>query len=117
MTETTPRKAMSPMRRLRIWEEHKGVCVLCKHKIDGVREKWTVEHLVALVLGGPDTDGNCGPAHEGCRRIKDKVDVTAGAKAKRRKMRHLGIKKPSSFRKIPGVRWDWKASRYVREAT
>lgn len=34
---TTPRRSMSKMRRLRIWEAHNGVCVLCYLKIDGVR--------------------------------------------------------------------------------
>ncbi len=92
---TTPRKPMPEMRRLRIWEAHAGVCVICKTKIDGVREKWTIEHLRALVLGGEDIDDNCGPAHEHCRREKDKQDLADGARAKRRKARHLGIKKPT----------------------
>ena len=98
---TTPRKPMSQMRRLRIWEVHKGVCILCGLKIDGVREDWIVEHIRALVLGGADSDDNCAPAHETCRRVKDKADVRSAAKAKRMKARHLGIKKPGGFRKPP----------------
>lgn len=106
---TTPRKPMSPARRLRIWEAHHGRCIICKRKIDGVREAWTVEHDRALGLGGPDEDENCGPAHEDCRREKDKADVSKIAKAKRIKIRHLGIKKPSTFRKPPpGYAWDFK---------
>lgn len=109
---TTPRKAMSPMRRLRIWEANKGICILCELKIDGVREKWIVEHRRALVLGGEDTDENCGPAHETCRRTKDKVDVADGARAKRRKAKLLGIKGPSSFRKPPpGFKHNWRTGR------
>lgn len=115
---TTKRGAMSRMRRLRIFEAHGGVCCLCQTKIDGVREAWIVEHLRALVLGGADTDDNLAPAHERCRRVKDKADVAAGAKAKRVKARHLGIKKPSRFPKPPaGSRWDWRLGRYVKEAT
>lgn len=98
---TTPRKPMSQMRRLRIWEAHKGVCILCNRKIDGVRDEWIVEHVRALVLGGADSDENCAPAHESCRRVKDKVDVASGAKAKRMKAKHLRIKKPSAWRKPP----------------
>jgi 5-methylcytosine-specific restriction endonuclease McrA len=94
---TTKRKPMSTMRRLRIWEAHGGICILCARKIDGTREKWIVEHVRALVLGGADDDANCRPAHEDCRRIKDKVDVAMGAKAKRIKARHLGIRKPSQW--------------------
>lgn len=88
----TKRRAMTPARRLRIFEEHKGVCVLCDTRIDGVREPWIVEHLTCLGLGGADEDKNCGPAHETCRRDKDKLDVAAIAKAKRIKQRHVGIK-------------------------
>lgn len=93
---TTKRRSMSPARRLRIWEAHSGVCCLCSTKIDGVREAWTVEHLRALGLGGEDDDKNCAPAHETCRRQKDKVDVKSIAKAKRVKAKHLGIDKPKS---------------------
>ncbi len=103
---TTPRKAMSPMRRLRIWEAHKGVCILCKRKIDGVREKWIIEHDRALVLGGADEDSNCGPAHEDCRRKKDKTDIARGSKAKWQKAKHLGIRQSSN--PMPGS----KASRF-----
>jgi len=95
---TTPRRPMSPMRRLRIWEAHAGVCILCRNKIDGARGvKWTVEHIRPLGLGGTDTDDNCGPAHETCRRAKDRHDVAAIAKAKRRKAKMLGIRKASGF--------------------
>jgi 5-methylcytosine-specific restriction enzyme A len=114
---TTPRRAMSQTRRLRIWEAAKGICILCEQKIDGVREAWIVEHKIALGLGGEDTDDNCGPAHEDCRRAKDKIDVPAIARAKRRKAKHLGIKKRKSFQKPPGVRFDWSQGRYVKEAT
>lgn len=95
------RKAMPTMRRLRIWEAHGGFCVLCKIKIDGVREKWIVEHVIALGLGGPDTDENCGPAHETCRRAKDKADIPAIAKVKRIRAAHIGARKPRGFPKPP----------------
>lgn len=101
------RRSMSPTRRLRIWEAANGVCCLCEQKIDGVREAWTVEHLIALALGGPDTDDNCRPAHERCRRQKDKTDVADIARAKRRAAKHIGAKKrgwPSKWkRKVDGT--------------
>lgn len=94
---TTPRGSMSQTRRLRIWEAFGGVCILCKAKIDGVREKWIVEHVRALGLGGSDDDANLGPAHETCRREKDKTDMASIAKAKRMKAKHIGIRKRSKF--------------------
>jgi 5-methylcytosine-specific restriction protein A len=103
---TTPRKPMGTMRRLRIFEEHGGICVICTLKIK-VGERWIIEHKRALALGGADTDDNCGPAHETCRREKDKTDNAAWTKAKRMKARHLGIKKAS--RPILGsIRSGWK---------
>lgn len=99
---TTKRRAMSPTRRLRIFEAHKGLCVICGGKIDGVREKFIIEHVRALGLGGADDDANCGPAHSVCADVKTQVgDIPAIARAKRRKMKALGIKKPSRF---PGSR-------------
>ena len=89
---TTKRRPMTPARRLKIWEEHRGICCLCDRPIDGAREPWIIEHLTCLGLGGEDEDKNCGPAHETCRRDKDKLDVAAIAKAKRIKQRHVGIK-------------------------
>ena len=103
---TTPRGSMSQSRRLRIWEAHRGVCCLCGTKIDGVREAWTVEHLRALGLGGEDTDANCAPAHDRCRRVKDRQDVALIAKAKRVKAKHIGAK---PRRPWPGTdRWKRK---------
>jgi 5-methylcytosine-specific restriction endonuclease McrA len=97
---------MSQTRRLRIWEAAGGLCVLCGLKIDGVREAWIVEHKIALGLGGSDTDDNCAPAHETCRRAKDKIDVPMIAKAKRMKARHIGIRKATC---MPGSRQSkWK---------
>ncbi len=92
---TTPRRGMSGRRRLKIWERHRGVCIICRLKI--MRPPWTVEHIIPLGLGGTDTDDNCGPAHEDCRRKKDKADMRSIAKAKRMKARHIGIKKRSGF--------------------
>lgn len=106
MTEdvgTTKRKPMTPRMRLKVWEAHKGVCALCGGKIDGVRERWIVEHLRALELGGEDIEANMAPAHETCALMK--TGGTAGdharaAKAKRVKGKHLGIKK--SKNPLPG---------------
>lgn len=94
---TTPRKAMSPTRRLRIWEAHKGHCCICGGKIDAVREKWIVEHWRALGLAGEDKDENCAPAHETCAAVKTKDDVARISKAKAVKAKHIGIKKKSKL--------------------
>jgi hypothetical protein len=89
---------MPPMRRLKIWEAHKGICILCDRKIDGVRERWIVEHVRPLALGGPDEDSNCGPAHVACATAKTKTDNASWTKAKRVAAKHIGAKRPSVFR-------------------
>ena len=93
---TTKRKNMTPRLRLKIWEAHKGICVLCNSKIDGVRERWIVEHIMPLALGGEDAEANMGPAHDACAIKKTfgrTGDIAKAAKAKRVKSKHLGIKK------------------------
>lgn len=115
---TTHRRSMSPTRRLRIWEAHKGVCIICSLPIDGAREKWIVEHIRALALGGADEDANCGPAHASCADQKTHdQDMPAITKAKRQKLKALGIRKPvhPNFRKPAGSRYDWKTGRLVRD--
>jgi 5-methylcytosine-specific restriction endonuclease McrA len=87
---TTQRARLSPRARLAIWEQAKGICVLCDRPIDGVRERWIIEHIRALELGGEDKPDNMGPAHEACARAKTRDDHQRAAKAKRQKIRHLG---------------------------
>lgn len=94
---TTARLSMSPTRRLRIFETARGLCILCEQRIRA-GDTWTVEHIRALALGGEDVDSNCGPAHEACRRLKDKTDLASIAKSKRMKAKHYGIRKEPAFR-------------------
>jgi 5-methylcytosine-specific restriction enzyme A len=87
-----PRR-MSAKRRMQIWEAHNGVCHLCGAKIDGGREKWEVEHIIALEISGDDSDANLAPAHVSCHRAKTKQDAASIAKAKRMNQREAGIRK------------------------
>jgi 5-methylcytosine-specific restriction protein A len=96
---TTKRRKMTRTRALRLWEAHKGVCVICEMPIDGAREDWFIEHPRALELGGTDTDDNAGPAHLYHKAAKDADDHRRAAKAKRAKRVLLGIK-PAQRRQI-----------------
>jgi hypothetical protein len=73
----TPRRKLTPHRRLQVWERTAGICVICHRKIDGVREHW-----------------NMGPAHETCASIKTQDDHRRAAKAKRQKIHHIGAHTP-----------------------
>lgn len=99
---TTTRLRMTDTRALKAWENTKGFCVTCGLKIDGTKQRWFVEHIRALELGGKDEDSNLGPAHyDTCKAVKDADDHARAAKAKRNKRAELGIRQPSRLRGAP----------------
>ena len=104
---TTVRRKLTPHRRLQIWERAAGVWILCKRPIHGVRDRWSVEHIRALELGGADELSNMAPAHEVCALAKTREDHRRAAKAKRQKIRHSGADGPK--RPLPfGKASQWK---------
>ncbi|MBD8906852.1 HNH endonuclease [Methylorubrum zatmanii] len=110
---TTARKALTPTQRLKMFEAHKGMCVLCGRKIQA-GEPWIDEHRVPLSMGGSNDLSNRGPAHKPCADAKTHGkdgDLANAAKVKRQKMRHLGISQPkgrpltsAGFQKAPPQR-------------
>jgi len=88
---TTQRKMPTPAQRLKLFEQHKGVCCICGAYIKA-GERWIVEHVIPLGLGGSNDTENLAPAHEKCAALKTKDDQKQIAKAKRQKRAHLGIK-------------------------
>lgn len=92
---TTPRKHLSPTARLRLFEAHKGICGICGREIRS-GEKWVVEHMRPLALGGTNEPDNLRPVHTACADAKThgrEGDLARAAKAKRSKMASLGIKR------------------------
>ena len=90
---TTPRKPLTPTQRLKLFEAHKGICVLCGQQIRA-GEKWVDEHLRALALGGSNDMDNRAPVHVACAKAKtNEDDLPRIAKAKRQKMAALGIRR------------------------
>ena len=102
------RRRMSNKRRAAIFAAHGGVCHICGEKIDGVREAWEADHIIALEISDDDSDANIAPAHERCHRAnKTPKDAKIIAKAKRVKAKHEGAHRPRSI--IPGSRASkWK---------
>jgi len=91
------RKRFSDKDRARIFADNNGICHLCKQKIDGVREAWEIEHVIAWELTRDDSDGNLRPAHIRCHKNKThKQDRPAINEAKRREAKHTGLSRPSS---------------------
>lgn len=87
-----PRKSLTTLQRAKLFLEHDGKCCLCKRQIDGVRERWLVEHIVALERGGDNSRTNLAPAHERCAKPKTAEDHKAGAKGKRVYANAIGAK-------------------------
>lgn len=89
---TTPRKNLTRTQRLKLFEDHKGICCICKTQIMA-GQKWIDEHIKPLGLGGSNDITNRGPAHIKCASAKTtEQDIPRIAKAKRQKMASLGIR-------------------------
>lgn len=96
-TDDTP---APPRVRVRVFERCAGKCGQCGRKINA-GEKWTLEHLVALINGGGNRESNLGVTCDWCLPAKNAADVAEKAITYRKKSKHLGIKKKSS-RPLPG---------------
>ena len=90
-----PRRRFTAKDRARIFAANDGCCHLCKQKIDGVREAWEIEHVIAWELTRDDGDDNLRPAHKSCHATKThKQDRPAINKAKKREAKHQGAIRP-----------------------
>lgn len=88
------RCSLSRLMRTRIFDTGCGVCCICNTEIHASSgEKWIVEHLKPLWLGGADDETNMGPAHERCAIQKTVGEAPVKAKNDRQRAAHLGIKK------------------------
>ena len=97
------RRRFNDKDRARIFASNKGCCHLCGGKIDGVREKWEIEHVIAWELTRDDSDENLRPAHPDCHKTKThQQDRPAINKAKSREAKYLGVKQPAGNLKSQG---------------
>lgn len=102
----TPDTPIPPRVRLRVFEAHNGVCALSGRKIT-VSDKWDVDHIQALALGGENRESNLQPVLRAEHRKKTAQDVADKSKGDRLRRKHLGIK--ASSRPLPGGRGSrWK---------
>ena len=92
------RRSISKATRVRIFLAAEGVCHLCGLRIDAPKQRWEVEHVKPLSMGGADTDDNMRPAHVGCHADKTAAEAAPRAKADAAGAKHLGIRPPSRLR-------------------
>lgn len=105
-TDDTP---VPPRVRARVFIRHDGKCHLSGRKIRP-GEKWELEHIQALSLGGEHRESNMAPALVAAHKVKTKADRRAKAKNDRVRKRHLGIRKPSKFACSKDSKWKKKLS-------
>ncbi len=91
------RRRLTALQRTRVFDARGGVCHLCTRKI-AVGEKWHIDHIKPLWLGGEDVGSNMAPVHTECHVEKTGDEHTVRAKGDRVRARHLGIKKPSKWK-------------------
>lgn len=98
------RRRISTTERLAIFTAAKGICHICGAPIDPLYERYEIEHVIPLAMGGDEDRGstNLQPAHASCHGAKTMLDVTAIAKAKRLEARHNGALRKRAI--IPGSR-------------
>ena len=79
---------------LRLFDRHGGVCHVCKRKISA-GEKWSPDHVIAIINGGKNIESNLAPAHrEVCHPDKTKADMKVKSKIARTRKKHVGITRP-----------------------
>lgn len=87
-----------PLRvRLRVFERFNGICQCgCGIKIQ-VGDRWEADHRVALINGGTNSETNLVPLLAKHHKTKTAADVAEKSRVTRIRMKHLGIKKKSTF--------------------
>lgn len=94
--------AVPPRVRLRVFDAKNGRCHNCTRQIrDG--ERWTCEHLVAIINGGENRESNLDVTCDNCLPGKNAKDVAEKSRVATKRKKHLGIKS-KQVRPLPGTR-------------
>lgn len=102
------RKRRTAAHREAICEAQGWICHLCGLPVDPRRDRWELDHRIALAAGGSDDDSNLSPAHSKCHLEKTVGDVAKIAKGKRVRAKLMGTQRQAS-RPMPGSkRSQWK---------
>jgi len=97
-----------PRVKARIVARQDGICACgCGIKLGMAGERIEFDHIVALILGGENREGNIGAVRSPCHKVKTAQDVRQKAKEARVRAKHLGIARKGAA--IPGSRASgWK---------
>lgn len=89
-TDDTP---VPPRVQVRVFEACKGRCGQCGRKVSR-RKDYIIEHLIALINGGKNAEGNLGITCTWCKPAKDAVDVSIKSKGARIRAKAIGAHRP-----------------------
>ena len=84
--------AAPPRVRQRCYDKAEGKCHICGLPIG--RKRWELDHIIALINGGTNSESNLAPAHVTCHKHKTAKDVKAKAKTAKIKGKHTGAIQP-----------------------
>jgi 5-methylcytosine-specific restriction protein A len=101
----TDDEAIPPRVKVRIFERAGGKCAKCERPIAGsVRPAY--DHIVPLIAGGGNRESNLQLlCVSPCHAEKTRADVAEKSMVARKRMKHLGIRKPSRFPGSRDSRW------------
>ena len=96
------RRTISMATRVGVFLDADGICHLCGLRIDAPKQRWEVEHVKPLSMGGEHRESNLAPALAIEHRAKSAAETTARAKADRLRRKHNGTW-PQSKAKLRSV--------------
>ncbi len=92
-----------PRVRQRVFDRHNGICHLTGRKIQP-GERWELEHVHALILGGQHRESNMAPALAAAHKVKTATEMKVKSKIARVRKKHIGIAKTKSSLSHPNLK-------------
>ncbi len=113
-----PRIRLTSQKAAKLFLERHGCCRECGRKL-GPHDDWISEHIIALENGGTNDWDNLGITGMCCKAVKDAADHGEAAKSRRAATRHVlskSMRPKSALAKRPGMKFNWRAGRYEKDA-
>jgi 5-methylcytosine-specific restriction enzyme A len=82
--------------KVRVFDAFGGRCAVCTLQIAG-KLRPAYDHAIAIINGGENREANLQLLCVPCHALKTKADVAEKSVVYRKRAKHLGIKKPSTF--------------------
>lgn len=83
-----PRKRFTAQERAEVFAHRDGKCHICKRKL-GPRDRWTLEHVIALENGGTNETDNLDVTCDWCEPTKTAEDHGKAGKSRRAYTKHF----------------------------